>query len=257
MVKTDRQVLRGDKVKSVFKDRLEFRGLLPTRALRDHAVCKVCRASDCKGSKAKKAIEGFQESMGSMVRTVDEELMVSTASMAFRAQRVREAWLDRTPSDETVRREKKAPRGIGAALVLLGVLVLLEVQVLLEAQEPQGLSDLLGAMAPTVRMVLKGCKETLEFKDPRAVVGLKAILLLRPLLLLPQPLLPPLLQPPPWPQRPSRGQVLRVLRVFRVLRVLRVLKGLREGKAIKVQLVQKATHELVQLEKQVQRDLLE
>ena len=127
-----------------------MRELLPTREQPVHVVCKVCRVSDCKGSKEKEESKVSQDWMESMVRTVETELMDSMGLTVSLVQRGREAWLDRTPSEETVRWEKKARQGIGAALVLLEVVVLLEVQVLLEAQEPQGLSGLLVAMVSTV-----------------------------------------------------------------------------------------------------------
>ena len=127
-----------------------MRELLPTREQPVHVVCKVCRASDCKGSKEKEESKVSQDWMESMVRTVHVELTVQMVSMVFLDQQALGARLDRTPSEETVRREKKARQGVVAALVLLEVMVLLEVQVLLEAQEPQGLSGLLVAMVSTV-----------------------------------------------------------------------------------------------------------
>ena len=100
-----------------------MREMLPTREQPVHRVRKVCRASGCKGSKEKKEPEASQDSMGSTVRTVETELMDSMGLTASLVQRGRVARLDRTPSEETVRREKGAQREIEAALVLLEVMV--------------------------------------------------------------------------------------------------------------------------------------
>ena len=76
-----------------------MRELLPTLALRDHRVRKVCRASDCKGSKEKEDSKVSQDWMESMVRTVHVELTVQMVSMVFLDQQALGARLDRTPSE--------------------------------------------------------------------------------------------------------------------------------------------------------------
>ena len=96
--------------------------------------------------------------------------------------------------------------------------------------------------------MFKVCKETLEFKDPRAVVDPKAILLRQPPHLPHLPLPPPLPPPQPWLQQLSRAQALKEFKD---------LKAHREVKAIKVQLVRKVIWEMSVQLAQVQRDLLE
>ena len=99
--------------------------------------------------------------------------------------------------------------------------------------------------------MFKVCKVRKEFKDPRAIVDRKAILLRQPPHLPHLPLPPPLPPPQPWQQQLSRDPV------HQVHKGLKALKGLRVRREIKVQPVRRVIWEISVQLAQVQRDRLE